>query len=322
MPLVDQRYDLDALLEAISPRTKLVYICHPEQPDGHDEHGGRARRLLRARARARADGRRSGVLRVHRPRRLPRRGRAIPAVGRACCGSADVFEDLRARRAPRSATRSPLRTSAVRWRRCGGRSTSSRRRRLRLSRASATVDELARRRAVNAEGLVRLDAVLRGTRARPGPVRRELPLRRDRRRGDRAVTTDCCSEGIDRAAPCRLRCAVCDAHHGRHPGRDRRARRALEPRARAPRELRRPRGSATPSAPRGAARRRVPAALRRRPHLGGRDVARAARTPDRGLRPHALRLVGRRALLAAKSCRRSPSGSCSGRSSTGCPGRG
>ena len=34
VPLVDHRYDLDALLEAISPRTKLVYICHPNNPTG------------------------------------------------------------------------------------------------------------------------------------------------------------------------------------------------------------------------------------------------------------------------------------------------
>jgi len=34
VPLVDQRYDLDALLAAVTPRTKLVYICHPNNPTG------------------------------------------------------------------------------------------------------------------------------------------------------------------------------------------------------------------------------------------------------------------------------------------------
>ena len=34
VPLRDQRYDLDALLAAITPRTKLVYICHPNNPTG------------------------------------------------------------------------------------------------------------------------------------------------------------------------------------------------------------------------------------------------------------------------------------------------
>ena len=34
VPLRDHRYDLDAMLEAIGPRTKLVYICHPNNPTG------------------------------------------------------------------------------------------------------------------------------------------------------------------------------------------------------------------------------------------------------------------------------------------------
>jgi histidinol-phosphate aminotransferase len=32
--LTEQRYDLDALLAAITPLTKLVYICHPNNPTG------------------------------------------------------------------------------------------------------------------------------------------------------------------------------------------------------------------------------------------------------------------------------------------------
>ena len=34
VPLRDYRYDLPALLGAITPRTKLVYICHPNNPTG------------------------------------------------------------------------------------------------------------------------------------------------------------------------------------------------------------------------------------------------------------------------------------------------
>jgi histidinol-phosphate aminotransferase len=34
VPLRDHRYDLTALLAAITPRTKLVYICHPNNPTG------------------------------------------------------------------------------------------------------------------------------------------------------------------------------------------------------------------------------------------------------------------------------------------------
>ena len=32
--LTDHRYDLEALLAAISPRTKIVYVCHPNNPTG------------------------------------------------------------------------------------------------------------------------------------------------------------------------------------------------------------------------------------------------------------------------------------------------
>jgi histidinol-phosphate aminotransferase len=34
VPLRDHTYDLDALLAAITPRTKLVYVCHPNNPTG------------------------------------------------------------------------------------------------------------------------------------------------------------------------------------------------------------------------------------------------------------------------------------------------
>jgi histidinol-phosphate aminotransferase len=34
VPLRDNRYDLEALLAAVTPRTKLVYVCHPNNPTG------------------------------------------------------------------------------------------------------------------------------------------------------------------------------------------------------------------------------------------------------------------------------------------------
>ena len=34
VPLENHHYDLDGLLEALTPRTKLVYICHPNNPTG------------------------------------------------------------------------------------------------------------------------------------------------------------------------------------------------------------------------------------------------------------------------------------------------
>jgi histidinol-phosphate aminotransferase len=34
VPLRDNRYDLEAMLEAIGPRTKIAYVCHPNNPTG------------------------------------------------------------------------------------------------------------------------------------------------------------------------------------------------------------------------------------------------------------------------------------------------
>jgi histidinol-phosphate aminotransferase len=34
IPLRDHRYDLDAMLDAVGPKTKLVYVCHPNNPTG------------------------------------------------------------------------------------------------------------------------------------------------------------------------------------------------------------------------------------------------------------------------------------------------
>src|SRR5215211_8844069 len=34
VPLVDHRYDVEAILEAIGPKTKLVYLCNPNNPTG------------------------------------------------------------------------------------------------------------------------------------------------------------------------------------------------------------------------------------------------------------------------------------------------
>jgi histidinol-phosphate aminotransferase len=34
VPLRDHRYDLDAMLDAVGPRTKIVYVCYPNNPTG------------------------------------------------------------------------------------------------------------------------------------------------------------------------------------------------------------------------------------------------------------------------------------------------
>ena len=85
VPLVDDHYDLDALLAAIGPRTKLVYVATPNNPTGTMTTRDAARRLLRARPRARAHRPRPGLLRVHRPPGLPRRRRGVPARAAAAC---------------------------------------------------------------------------------------------------------------------------------------------------------------------------------------------------------------------------------------------
>ena len=98
VPLVDDHYDLDALLAAIGPKTKLVYIATPNNPTGHDDDARAARLLLRPRPRARAHRARPGLLRVHRPARLSRRRRGVPREGQPRARAADVLEDLRAGR--------------------------------------------------------------------------------------------------------------------------------------------------------------------------------------------------------------------------------
>ena len=100
VPLVEHRYDLDALLDAVTPRTKLLYVCQPNNPTGTMNTRAELDAILRARARARPRRRRPGVLRVHRRPGLPRRDRRVPEGGPPRRRVADVLEDLRPRRPP------------------------------------------------------------------------------------------------------------------------------------------------------------------------------------------------------------------------------
>ena len=84
----DHRYDLDALLDAVTPRTKLVYICHPNNPTGTMNTPDELDAYFERVPGARAHRRRPGVLRVHRPARLSGRRRAVPQSRRpasSCC---------------------------------------------------------------------------------------------------------------------------------------------------------------------------------------------------------------------------------------------
>ena len=100
VPLRDHRYDLDAMLAAIAPRTKLAYICIPNNPTG----------TMNTRAEVdawfeRVPGHVTTVLDqayleyVDRPG-VPGRDRGVRAAGASRDRAADVLEDLRARRAP------------------------------------------------------------------------------------------------------------------------------------------------------------------------------------------------------------------------------
>ena len=77
------RYDLEAMLEAIGPRTKLVYVCHPNNPTGTINTRAELDAFLDARARPRARRRRPGVPRVRRrPRTTRTRSRSTSRPGR------------------------------------------------------------------------------------------------------------------------------------------------------------------------------------------------------------------------------------------------
>ena len=65
------------MVDAVGARTKIVYVCLPNNPTGTTNSARRARRVFRRGARARADRHRPGVLRVRRRSRVPRRGRGV-----------------------------------------------------------------------------------------------------------------------------------------------------------------------------------------------------------------------------------------------------
>ncbi len=76
-----------------------------QQPHRHDDRPRCARRVLRAGARARADGARPGLPRVHRPPGLPGRDRGVRQARPARARPAHLLEDLRARRVARGLRR-------------------------------------------------------------------------------------------------------------------------------------------------------------------------------------------------------------------------
>ena len=162
VPLRDGRYDLDAILAAVGPRTKLVYVCHPNNPTGtmntRDELDAFLERLP-AHVLAVVDqayfeyverpdypdaveehvkrGRRVLVLRTF----SKIYGLAGLRVGYAV-GPRDVCAAMAKTRRPFDVT-APAQVAAL------------------ASLGDDAAPELARRRALNAEGRVRLEAVMR-----------------------------------------------------------------------------------------------------------------------------------------------------------------
>ena len=98
VPLREHRYDLEALLAAITDRTKLVFVCLPNNPTGTTNTRAEIDAFLdRIPARV-LDGRRPGVLRVHRRPRSSRRDRGALQAGSSsvsCCGRSRRSSALR-----------------------------------------------------------------------------------------------------------------------------------------------------------------------------------------------------------------------------------
>ena len=173
VPLRDHRYDLDSMLAAITPRTKLAYICLPNNPTGTMN--------TRAEVDAWFDRVPDHVTTVvdqayfeyiDRPR-LPGCDRGARAAGASRDRAADVLEDLRARRPPgRLRRRARGDRSRPRARRDGPSTSTSAAQEAAVASLGAPEleQELERRRALNAEGLAALERELRAQGFDPVPA--------------------------------------------------------------------------------------------------------------------------------------------------------
>ena len=257
IPLLENRYDLEALASAITPQTKLVYVCHPNNPTGtmntkdeldafftrvppdvlvvidqayfeyidRDDYPDAVEAYFK-------DGKRVVVLRTF----SKIYGLAGLRVGYAV-GPEDVCAAMAKMRRPFDLTTTAQVAALA---------------------SLGDADEIARRRELNTAGLAELTAILERARARSGcGGRGQLRLHRPRR-GCGPALRAAPAAGSDRPPACRFRRSERDPAHRRHargapfPRRGSRPRAALtEPRPRVPRRGRRSRPRA-PRRPRAA----------------------------------------------------------------------
>ncbi len=131
------RHDLDAMAAAVTPRTKMVIVCNPNNPTGTYVPVADIARLVEAVPGRRAGRRRRGLQRVRHRTRQP--GRAHDAGGARERGrAAHLLQDLRALRPARGLRPRPGGAASRHSTRCGSRSTSTAWRRPPRSRRSST----------------------------------------------------------------------------------------------------------------------------------------------------------------------------------------
>ncbi len=270
-------------LAAVGPRTRIVYVCNPNNPTGGIVRRDELAALRGRGARAGAGRARRGVPRVRRGRRLPGRRAPSGATGptSACCG--------RSRRCtgwPDCGWATPSRRPPWRgrWPRCARRSTSTSWPTWRPSPAWTTAGEVARRRALTVAGRDGLrDAFaalgLDVAEAHGNFLCVEV--------GDGPRRRRAAGGGGRHRPPARpLRRPAVDPRHGGHAGGERAVRGRTRPRARGGALSPRPQADA------GGAGRRRPG--RRQARRGAGDQ------PGRGPRP-ARRRAGARDLSADRA---------------------
>ena len=136
VPLVDFTHDLEAMAAAVTPRTKMVIVCNPNNPTGTYVPVAEIARLVEAVPERRADRHRRGLQRVRDGGR-PRGCAGAAGGARERRRPAHLLQDLRpVRPARRLRPRAP---PSSRWRstRCASPSTSTGWRRSPPSRRSS-----------------------------------------------------------------------------------------------------------------------------------------------------------------------------------------